>query len=54
MSTVPPISIVDDDDNLRVSLDNLLRSAGFRVQGFSSAEAFFARPSDSIAVHSSS
>jgi len=40
MSTVPLISIVDDDDSLRVSLDNLLRSAGFRVQGFSSAEAF--------------
>jgi FixJ family two-component response regulator len=34
------MTIVDDDDSLRNSLDNLLRSVGFRVQGFSSAEAF--------------
>ena len=40
MPTVPLIAIVDDDDSLRNSLDNLLRSVGFRVQGFSSAEAF--------------
>jgi CheY-like chemotaxis protein len=40
MSRVPLIAIVDDDDALRNSLDNLLRSVGFRVQGFSSAEAF--------------
>jgi FixJ family two-component response regulator len=40
MSAVPLISIVDDDDFFRNSLDNLIRSAGFRVQGFSSAEAF--------------
>ena len=37
---MPLIAIVDDDDALRNSLDNLLRSVGFRVQGFSSAEAF--------------
>jgi len=40
MTGVPLISIVDDDDSLRNSLDNLIRSLGFRVQGFSSAEAF--------------
>jgi len=40
MPSVPLIAIVDDDDALRNSLDNLLRSVGFRVQGFSSAEAF--------------
>ena len=40
MSSVPLMAIVDDDDALRNSLDNLLRSVGFRVQGFASAEAF--------------
>jgi FixJ family two-component response regulator len=36
----PLISIVDDDDALRGSLENLIRSIGWRVQCFSSAEAF--------------
>jgi two-component system, LuxR family, response regulator FixJ len=40
MPSVPLIAIVDDDDALRNSLDNLLRSVGFRAQSFSSAEAF--------------
>ena len=40
MSTVPLISIVDDDDSLRDSLNNLIRSLGFRAQGFASAEEF--------------
>lgn len=40
MPTVPMISIVDDDDSLRSSLENLIRSFGFRAQGFPSAEAF--------------
>jgi FixJ family two-component response regulator len=40
MPAAPLISIVDDDDSLRNSLNNLIRSVGFGVQGFSSAEAF--------------
>jgi FixJ family two-component response regulator len=40
MSEFPLISIVDDDDSLRNSLNNLIRSVGFGAQGFSSAEAF--------------
>ncbi len=40
MSEVPVISIVDDDDALRNSLDDLIRSIGFRTQDFCSAEAF--------------
>jgi FixJ family two-component response regulator len=40
MSVVPIIAIVDDDDALRNSLDDLMRSIGFRTQGFPSAEAF--------------
>jgi FixJ family two-component response regulator len=38
--SVPLISIVDDDGAHRSSLEDLIRSVGFRVQGFSSAEAF--------------
>ena len=40
MPGVPLIAMVDDDDALRNSLDDLLRSIGFRTQDFSSAEAF--------------
>jgi FixJ family two-component response regulator len=40
MRRVPLIAVVDDDDALRNSLDDLLQSVGFRVQGFASAEAF--------------
>jgi FixJ family two-component response regulator len=40
MPGVPLISIVDDDDALRNSLDDLIQSLGFRTQGFPSAEAF--------------
>jgi FixJ family two-component response regulator len=34
------ISIVDDDNALRISLEDLIQAVGYRVQGFSSAEAF--------------
>jgi FixJ family two-component response regulator len=40
MSSVPLMAIVDDDDALRTSLDDLLQSVGLRVHGFASAEAF--------------
>jgi FixJ family two-component response regulator len=40
MPRIPFISVIDDDDSLRGSLENLIRSVGLRVQGFSSAEAF--------------
>jgi len=33
------VGIVDDDEGIRVALDGLLRSAGFRVVAFPSAEA---------------
>ena len=38
------ISIVDDDAALRMSIDNLIRSAGFRAKGFASAESFLRSP----------
>ena len=40
----PNISIVDDDDEVRSSLQNYLRSAGVRVRTFASAEGFLASP----------
>jgi FixJ family two-component response regulator len=40
MPRIPLISIVDDDEAIRRSLDNLVRSAGLRACGFASAEAF--------------
>jgi FixJ family two-component response regulator len=40
MPGIPLISIVDDDDAHRSSLENLIRSVGLRTQGYSSAEAF--------------
>src|SRR5437016_11475827 len=36
----PVISVVDDDESLRRSLKNFLRSVGFRVETFASAEEF--------------
>jgi FixJ family two-component response regulator len=40
VSDAPLIAIVDDDDALRNSLDDLIRSIGFRTLGLPSAEAF--------------
>jgi FixJ family two-component response regulator len=36
------VSIVDDDESVRESLPDLLRSAGFAAEPFDSAEAFLA------------
>jgi len=40
MTRAPLVSIVDDDDSLRMSLASLIRSAGFQALSFASAEAF--------------
>ncbi|WP_269714148.1 response regulator transcription factor [Caulobacter sp. NIBR2454] len=40
MTTGLLISVVDDDDSVRVSTEGLLRSLGYAVRGFDSAEAF--------------
>lgn len=42
MVTRPVISIVDDDDYVRVSLGSLVRSYGYTTQLFDSAEQFIA------------
>ena len=44
MPTLPLISIVDDDDAFKCSLEDLIRSVGWRAQGFASAEAFLRSP----------
>ena len=40
MSTIPVISIIDDDESIRAGLNNLVRSLGYAVHAFASAEAF--------------
>ena len=40
MASLPLISVVDDDDAVRKSLQRLIRSLGFTVAEFASAEEF--------------
>ncbi|WP_397448096.1 response regulator transcription factor [Pseudomonas sp. NA-150] len=42
MSLNPVISIVDDEESVRVAIDSLVRSLGYESCIFSSAEAFLA------------
>lgn len=42
MTNAPLISVVDDDESLRESLEGLLKSLGHKVEVFSSAEEFLA------------
>ena len=40
MASLPLISVVDDDNAVRISLQRLIRSVGFAVKVFASAEEF--------------
>jgi FixJ family two-component response regulator len=40
MDSLPLISVIDDDDSVRESLQGLIRSVGFAVKVFASAEEF--------------
>ena len=40
MTTVPVISVIDDDASVRTAIDFLIRSLGYTAHAFSSAEAF--------------
>ena len=40
MSNSPLISVVEDDDSVRESLRRLIRSVGYGIQAFSTAEQF--------------
>jgi FixJ family two-component response regulator len=46
-SDKPQVFVVDDDASIREALDSLIRSAGFRVQTFSTAAEFLRQPSPS-------
>jgi FixJ family two-component response regulator len=39
-SAKPLVAVVDDDESVREALESLLRSVGYRAEGFDSAEAF--------------
>ena len=43
MASQPTVYVVDDDPQLRESLELLIRSAGLNVEGFASAEEFLAK-----------
>lgn len=40
MAATPKISIVDDDESIRIALAGLLRSLGYEARSFASAEEF--------------
>jgi DNA-binding NtrC family response regulator len=46
--TRPPVYVVDDDASVRESVESLVRSAGFRVETFTSAQEFLASPRASV------
>jgi FixJ family two-component response regulator len=43
-NTAPIVFVVDDDVSVRESIEGLIRSEGYEVETFASAEAFLARP----------
>jgi FixJ family two-component response regulator len=44
LHTMPIVFVVDDDISMRESLEELVRSAGWRAETFASAQEFLARP----------
>jgi len=46
MTSQPTVYVVDDDPQLRESLELLVRSAGLNVEGYASAEEFLAKRKD--------
>ena len=44
LSRAPTVSIIDDDEAVRVALSNLIRSLGYEALEFARAEEFLASP----------
>jgi FixJ family two-component response regulator len=44
LTSLGPVAVVEDDESLRLSIRNLLASAGFAVAPFPSAEALLSSP----------
>lgn len=44
VSPTPTICIVDDDDSVRAAVSSLVRSLGFKVRTYASAEEFLGSP----------
>jgi FixJ family two-component response regulator len=44
----PLIAVIDDDETMRIGLVMLVRSAGYAVQGFASAEGFLGLGQDAL------
>ena len=44
MTARPPVFVVDDDPSVREAVESLVRSAGWKVQTFASAQEFLAAP----------
>jgi FixJ family two-component response regulator len=44
LQPVPVISIIDDDESVRVATERLIRSLGFSAQAYASAEDFLRSP----------
>lgn len=48
MNRIPLIAIVEDDDAVRQSLESLMRSLGYAVAGYASAESFLDMAGDGL------
>lgn len=46
MSETPLISVVDDDETVRIAVSRLMKSVGFRAERFASAEDFLSSGRD--------
>ena len=50
MSTTPLISIIDDDEAVRIATAALVRALGYEARAYASAEAFLDSPSAAVSA----